>query len=224
MFWRKTSVARAGLNVMCFASHSGGGMRCWFGEWVTHGFQKGLDMSNDPNGRHRSATVMFRMTAMHATTMRPCRQWDAVPKVGIVAHQLHQDQFVHRSVWMMCEEVFQFFDWLELGNIGDGGVLLGVDVGLNVILELLENRSVVGKLSPVASSASDDGGGMMCVSEGQVCSGLHGVVAGSDDGGAAVSNGLVLGRGMGLVCGVANGVGVGMTRGSKQWAGAGVCP
>ena len=33
----------------------------------------------------------------------------------------------------------------------------------------------------LCSSASDDGCGMMCVSKGQVCGGLHGVVASSDD-------------------------------------------
>ena len=45
---------------------------------------------------------------------------------------------------MMCEEVFQFFDQSELRALGDGGFLLGVNVGLSIILKLLEDRSTVG--------------------------------------------------------------------------------
>eukprot|EP00957_Ditylum_brightwellii_P103192 7864801-Ditylum_brightwellii.AAC.1 len=76
---------------MWIASPSGSGMRCWFDEWVTRGFQKGLDTrsflrskttfdtiqnlvgaGDDPNGWCRSATVMFWTAAMHAVVMRPC--------------------------------------------------------------------------------------------------------------------------------------------------------
>eukprot|EP00957_Ditylum_brightwellii_P110609 8436152-Ditylum_brightwellii.AAC.2 len=91
MLSSRTSYGRAGWYSKWSSSCSGGGMRCWFGEWVNAGFQKGfvsklllrskttsdarqnlVGAGEELKGSRRRATAMFRTTAMHAAAILPC--------------------------------------------------------------------------------------------------------------------------------------------------------